>query len=148
MIGDKVENFVLKDQNGNDFDLYKNLNQIVMLVFYPRDDSAVCSLQLKNYNLNIKNFSRDNIKIVGVNFGEVSEHKLFCDKMNFNFPILADVNKEISTRFSALNLWQQNKRKLILIGIDKRILFEKTVFSFLYLNAEQIRKLLKKLEII
>ena len=38
--GDLVSNFVLKDENGNDFELYKNLDKQVLLVFYPKDDTT------------------------------------------------------------------------------------------------------------
>ena len=43
MKGDIVENFILKNQNGNDFNLFENLDKKVPIVFYPRDNSPVCS---------------------------------------------------------------------------------------------------------
>lgn len=56
MVGQSVQNFILPDQNGNDFDLYKNLDKNILLVFYPKDNSPVCSRQLSDYYLNKKNF--------------------------------------------------------------------------------------------
>lgn len=147
MIGQSVENFILKDQNNRDFNLYENLDRKVLLVFYPKDNTPVCNLQLTDYDLNYEAFEKSNIRIIGINTGDVSEHNSYCEQKGFKFPLLSDVDKKVSSRFNAINLFGQNKRKLVLIGTDKKILFEKSVFSFLYLNSEQIIKSLKKLKI-
>ena len=147
MVGDLVENFVLKDQDGNDFSLYENLNKKILLVFYPKNNTAVCNLQLNNYDMNYESFEKDNIQIVGINIAGVAEHKSYCEQKGFKFPLLSDHDKTISTRFDALNLLGQNKRKLVLIGTDRKVLYEKAVLSFLYINSDQILKSLKELEI-
>ena len=51
MLDEVVENFILKDQD-KDFNLYENLDRKVLLVFYPKDNTPVCNLQLTNYDLN------------------------------------------------------------------------------------------------
>lgn len=147
MVGEIVDNFILKDQDGNDFNLYENLNKKILLVFYLKDNTTVCNLQLTNYDLNYESFEKNNIQVIGINIAGVSEHKSYCEQKGFKFPLLSDIDKKVSTRFDALNLLEQNKRKLVLIGIVKRILYEKTVLSFLYLNSGQIIKSLKELEI-
>lgn len=147
MVGELVDNFILKDQDGNDFNLYENLNKKILLVFYLKDNTTVCNLQLTNYDLNYESFEKNNIQVIGINIAGVSEHKSYCEQKGFKFPLLSDIDKKVSTRFDALNLLEQNKRKLVLIGIVKRILYEKTVLSFLYLNSGQIIKSLKELEI-
>ena len=123
------------------------LDRKVLLVFYPKDNTPVCNLQLTDYDLNYEVFEKNNIRIIGINTSDVSEHRSYCAQKGFKFPLLSDVDKKVSSRFNALNLFGQNKRKLVLIGTDKKILFEKSVFSFLYLNSEQIIKSLKKLKI-
>lgn len=148
MTGGHVENFILKDQDGNDFNLYENLNTKILIVFYPKDDTPVCNLQLGDYDSNYEVFEKNNIRIIGINTGDITEHNHYCKQKGFRFPILSDINKKVSVQFEALNLFGQNKRKLILIGTDEKVLFEKTVFSFMYLNSEQIVKSLKELKII
>ena len=86
-------------------------------------------------------------KVIGINIAGVSEHKSYCEQKGFKFPLLSDLDKTVSSRFDALNLLGQNKRKLVLIGTDKKVLYEKTVLSFLYMNSDQILKSLKELEI-
>lgn len=148
MVGERVENFILKDQDGNNFELFKNLNQKILFVFYPKDNTAVCNLQLTDYDLNHAAFKENNITVIGINIADVSEHKSYCGQKGFKFLLLSDVDKKVSSRFGALSLFGQNKRKLVLIGTDKKILFEKTVLSFLYQSSDQIIRSLKELKII
>ena len=138
-----AENFMLKDQNGLEFQLYENLDKRNLLVFYPSDDTLVCTRQLLNYNDYLYQFEQNNIRIVGINTNSVKSHKSFCNKLGLKFRLLSDSDKRVSRRYGALNLLGTNKRKLILIEVDKRIIYKKTVFSSFYMNGEQILKILK-----
>ena len=52
----KAPDFTLLDQYGNEFKLSDNLNKKILLVFYPKDGSPVCTKQLCDYNENLENF--------------------------------------------------------------------------------------------
>jgi len=75
--GDVALNFSLNDLNGNDFEIYENLTEETSLVFYPKDDTQVCSSQLAEYNSNINEFSRHEIKLVGFSTDSVIAHQQF-----------------------------------------------------------------------
>lgn len=141
MKGETADNFILKDQHGNEFELYGNLNERVLLIFYPRDNSRVCSRQLAHYQESIEQFRRNNIKLIGINIEDFESHRNFCENKGIKFPLLADGNKVISKAFGALNILGMNKRKLVLIGTDKKILFEENVS---YLNFPLTEELLEK----
>ena len=143
MVGDSVNNFQLKDNNGNKFDLFASLDKKVLLVFYPRDNSPVCSRQLNDYTKNKNEFYRNDIKIYGINSEDQQHHQSFCANIGIDFPLLIDEDKKITKKFNALGFAGSTKRKLVLIGTDKKILFEKTVFPLFYLNSEQILKTLR-----
>ena len=138
MVGDIAKNFSLKDQHGDEFELYKYLDKRILLVFYPRDDSPVCTLQLSNYEKYLNEFEKNNIYVVGINTAAKDSHFSFCNKLKLNFPVLSDISKQISKNYKALNLLGINKRKLVLIDTNKRILFEEAILSFYYLKAGQI----------
>ncbi|MGA7839182.1 MAG: peroxiredoxin family protein [Ignavibacteriaceae bacterium] len=143
MVGHAVENFRLSDQNGQSFDLYENLDKNILLIFYPKDNSRVCTRQLDNYQKNIELFENKNIRIIGINIDNLDSHKNFCEEIGIGFPLLVDENKDISRLFGALNLLGMNKRKIILIGTDKKILYEENVS---YLNYPTSEDLLRKFE--
>ena len=148
MKGAVVDNFILKDQEGKDYNLYENLDRKVLLVFYPRDNSPVCSLQLANYSQNREAFEDYKISVVGINTGSAGSHASFCNSLGIEMTMLSDETKEISKRFNALNILGINKRRLILIGQDKKILFEKSSVSIRYFKTDKIITMLKEEKLI
>ena len=144
MIAKLAPNFILKDQFGKEFELYKNLDRNVLLVFYPKDDSLVCSRQLADYNRNLDLFKKNDINVVGINIESSGSHQSFCDKLGLNFPILSDTDKKVSKAYDALTFVGVNKRKLILINSSKNVVFEKSVFNFHYPTVEEILNLVKQ----
>lgn len=144
----KAENFILKDQYGNDFELFKNLDKSVLLIFYPKDNSPVCSRQLSHYQTNIRKFLEANIKLVGVNIESIVSHKSFCDLKGLKFPVLSDSEKTVSKRYRALNILSKNMRKLVLITPQKEVIFEHASFMLNYPKTEDIFKWLSLYKII
>ena len=146
-IGDIVPNFTLKDEKGNDFELYKNLDQLVLLAFYPKDDTLVCSTQLSDYNRNLADFVTNEIRIIGISTDSVKSHSNFCSKLKLNFPLLADEDKSVSKQFDAINFLGINKRLLVLIGTDKRVLWTDSTMSITYIKAKVILKKVRSISI-
>ena len=144
MVGRSVQNFILPDQYGNNFDLYSNLDKNILLVFYPKDNSPVCSRQLSDYYLNSKRFIEMNVNVVGVNIGKQELHKSFCSSLKIDITMLSDESKEISRYFNALNIFGINKRKVVLIGMDKKILLEKSTLPIFYDNADHLLEMIRR----
>lgn len=143
--GDIATNFTLKDQDGNDFELYNNLNQPLLLVFYPKDNTLVCSNQLANYNENLEEFINNDIKVVGISTDSINSHSKFCNKLNLNFPLLSDQDKKVSKMFDALNFMGMKKRLLVLIGKNKKVLWMDSTSSITYMKTGEIIEKVKVL---
>lgn len=141
--GDVVQNFKLKDEHGNDFELYKNLDNQVLLVFYPKDDTPVCSSQLADYNNNLDELINNGVKVVGISTDSVQSHFTFCNKLKLNFPLLADEDKKVSKQFNAINFLGMNKRLLVLVGTDKKVLWIDSTLLVKYIKTEEILKKVK-----
>jgi peroxiredoxin Q/BCP len=138
MVGDEVDNFRLKDQYGNLFDLYENLERNILLVFYPKDNSRICSKQLQNYQIREELFLKKDIKVIGINIESIKSHKSFCDVKEIRFPILYDENKVISRKFKALNLLGFNKRKLVLVNKNRKVSLERDLSYYNFPTAEEL----------
>jgi len=147
IVGDIVDNFQLKDQFGNKFDLYANLDKEVLLVFYPKDETAVCTRQLVDYSSNQEELDKYGIKIVGVNIDPVESHNSFCSHNKIDFPVLSDNDKKVSKSFDALNILGKNKRKLVLVGKDKKVKFIKSTLPIFFLDARQLLQEFKNLQL-
>jgi thioredoxin-dependent peroxiredoxin len=144
----KAENFVLKDQDGNEFELYKNLNMKILLIFYPKDNSLVCSKQLKNYQENLNRFLESGIQPVAINIESSESHRSFCELKSIKFPVLSDLDRVVSKNFKALNFLSINRRKLVLIDTQHNIVYERNLFSFNYLNTSGILEELRSRNLI
>jgi len=145
--GDFVSKFVLKDENGNNFELYKNLDKLVLLAFYPKDDTLVCSTQLSDYNKNLDDFIKHGISVIGISTDSVESHSNFCSKLKLNFPLLADEDKTVSKQFDAINFLGMNKRLLVLIGTNKKVLWVDSTMSITYIKSEEILEKVKLISI-
>jgi peroxiredoxin len=141
--GDIAPNFILKDEVGNDFELYKNLDKQVLLVFYPKDDTLVCSSQLADYNHNLDEFIKNGVRVVGISADSVESHSNFCRKLELNFPLLADVDKTVSKIFKAVNFIGTSKRLLVLIGTDKKVLWINSILPVTYIKTDEILEKVK-----
>lgn len=137
-VGDVTPNFILKDQNGKEFELYKNLDKKLLIVFYPKDNTVVCSSQLAEYNESLDEFISNGINVVGINVDPIHSHLNFCSKLKLKFPLLADEDKKVSKQFNAINFLGMNKRLLVLINIDKRVLWTESTLPVTYIKAGEI----------
>jgi peroxiredoxin Q/BCP len=140
-----AEDFTLKDQFGREFNLYRNLHQKILHIFYPKDNTPVCTKQLKDYQVNEKELISFGIIIVGINSDPEETHMNFTKKCGLNFPFLSDPGKKVCRQFNAVNLFGGIKRKLVLIGSDRKILFEDEVLSIKYRTSGQLMTLLSNL---
>lgn len=137
-VGDIAPNFVLKDERGNNFELYSNLDKRVLLVFYPKDDTHVCSTQLMNYNNELSEFKERGIEIIGISTDSVESHFVFCKKLNLKFTLLADVDKKVSKAFSAINFLGTGKRLLVLINTDRKVIWTDLTLPITYTKSAEI----------
>jgi peroxiredoxin len=143
--GDIAPNFILKDENKNGFELYRNLDTQVLLVFYPKDNTLVCSTQLEDYNNNLDDFINNGIKVAGISTDSIESHSKFCNKLKLNFSLLADVDKKVSRQYNAINFLGISKRLLVLIGTDKKILWTNSKLSFTFTKTGEILEKVKLL---
>jgi peroxiredoxin len=136
----EADDFTLIDQYNNPFNLFESLkgNQYVLLIFYPGDFTPVCTKQLIDYNNNRAKFKELGIHPVGINIGSVDSHCNYSDTYKLNFPLLSDENKSVSRKYGAINLSGGNKRKLVLIDKNQKIIFEDSIFPLFYQKVEKI----------
>jgi len=140
-----AEDFTLKDQKGEEFNLYKNLTEKILLIFYPKDNTPVCTRQLIDYQKNKKLFDDLGIILVGINADSEKTHSGFAEKCGLDFRILSDPGKIVCQKYNAVNLIGGIKRKLVLIDTNRKIIFEEEVFSFMYRTSRQLKALLQNL---
>ena len=67
----------------------------VLLVFYPGDDTPVCTKQLCNYRDNLGVFGDLGVQVIAINPQSQDSHRKFADKHQFPFPVVSDADKVV-----------------------------------------------------
>jgi len=138
-VGDPAPDFTLPSTQGS-FTLSKALGKgAVLLVFYPGDDTPVCTKQLCNYRDNLDTFADLGVQVVAINPQSEASHRKFADKYAFPFPVVADASKVVCRQYGALNFLGMAKRALVLIGRDGKIKWHKTDFPIFHQTASDVR---------
>ncbi|NUM70426.1 MAG: peroxiredoxin [Ignavibacteriaceae bacterium] len=148
MIQINAPDFTLKDQNGADFKLYDNLTEKILLVFYPKDGSYVCSNQLSEYTANSELFKKHGIQVYGISRDTVDSHKKFCESLKTDIRLLSDETGDVCRSYEAVGFLGMPKRKLVLIDETGKVRYSRTVFSLLFPTAERILDDLRKANVI
>lgn len=97
-VGDAAPEFTLPgvtvngaDAERQDFSLAAELGHPVVLVFYPGDETAVCTAQLCSYQSELGSFAGLGATVWGISLQDVDSHEHFARKERLGFPLLADV---------------------------------------------------------
>ena len=138
-VGDHAPDFTLPSTQGT-ITLSKSLKQgPVLLVFYPGDDTPVCTKQLCNYRDHLDVFNGLGIQVIAINPQSEDSHHRFASKHSLPFPVVADADKAVCTRYGALNFLGIAKRALVLVGRDGRIKWRRTDFPIFHQTADDVR---------
>ncbi len=114
-VGSPAPDFQLPDQDGRIVTLAGLRGRNVVLVFYPADDTSVCTKQLCEFRDAWDLAQRKNTVVFGVNPGK--GHAKFRDKYKFPFPLLFDKGQKTGAAYRAKGLIVP-KRTVYLIGPD------------------------------
>lgn len=101
-VGDIAPDFSLPDQNGLMHKLSDMTGEFVLLYFYPKDDTPGCTTEACSIRDNLQAFNTINCKVLGISADSVASHKNFAEKHDLSFPLLADVDKEVSALYEVL----------------------------------------------
>ena len=101
-IGDRAPAFTLPSTGGGQVSLGDFAGQPVVLVFYPGDETPVCTKQLNSYNNDVDEFEALDAQVLGISAQSVESHRKFADKHGFKFPLLADTDKAVAASYGTL----------------------------------------------
>lgn len=145
-IGDKAPDFVLKDENGNDWRLSENLGKVIVLIFYPGDDTPVCTKQLCSVRDNWEKYIETGAMVIGISTDSVESHKRFIEKYQLPLKLLSDEKAEVIKQYE-MQSWipGYSARGVVIIGKDGQILYHKVQpLSIFRPKDEEIIQAIKK----
>ncbi len=126
-VGDLAPDFVLDGVtgDGNDqkrFSLSEYRGTPVVLVFYPADNSPVCTAQLRAYTDDMSAFDAVEAQVLALSPQSVADHSEFAKRNGgFGFPLLSDVDKHVAKAFDILGPIGFYRRSVFVIDADGNI---------------------------
>ncbi len=102
-VGEQAPDFELQG-TGGPFKLSEHRGERVVLLFYPGDNTPVCTKQFCSYRDSPDAFAELGATVVGISSQDLASHKSFIEKKSLTVPLLADVDKAVAKSFSAAGL--------------------------------------------
>ncbi len=96
--------FTLPATTGANINLAAFKGKIVVLYFYPRDDTPGCTKEACNFRDGIKALEKAGAVVLGVSPDSVVCHEKFRQKFHLPFPLLADVDHAVAEKYG---VWKE-----------------------------------------
>ena len=94
-VGAAAPNFSLPSQEDKPVSLSEYKGKWVVLYFYPKDQTAGCTIEAHNFQRDLKKYEALNAVVLGVSLDTVDSHKSFCTKDSLTFKLLADPDHKV-----------------------------------------------------
>lgn len=114
-----------EDGNEKEFTLADFKGKNVVLYFYPKDETPVCTQEAESFNEYIEEFPDDTI-VIGVSSDDSESHKSFKEKLGLKFKLLSDKEHQLKKAIhdfvdQHLNQHEMTDRATVIINKDGEI---------------------------
>jgi peroxiredoxin Q/BCP len=141
-VGDPAPDFALQSTRG-EISLSKlRESGSVLLVFYPGDDTPVCTKQLCDYRDNLSVFADLGVQVVAINPQGLESHERFAEKYDLPFPLASDPDKSVCRAYGAIGLLGSAKRALVLVGSDGNVRWQRSDLPIFRRSADELREVI------
>lgn len=116
-VGKKVADCSLPATGGKDISLSDYQNKVLVLYFYPKDNTPGCTQEGQDFRDMYKQFKSAGAEILGVSRDSVKVHENFKAKHEFPFELLSDKDEVLCKQFDVIR-----KKKLYgreYMGVDR-----------------------------
>jgi peroxiredoxin Q/BCP len=145
-LNQRIPDFELLDDEGKLF-RFSSINEPLLIVFYPGDDTPVCTAQLCDYRDGIEVFRDLGINVIGISKDSVESHRNFKKKYQLPFRLLSDPDGKVAQMFGCKTLLGTINRAVFLIGKNKELLwYHKETLSLFRRSKEELIEVIKKLK--
>lgn len=112
-IGKKAPAFSLESSDGGTKKLADFAGQIVVLYFYPKDNTPGCTVEAQEFRDAVPALKKLGAVVLGVSKDSIASHQKFCSKYDLNFPLLSDPDAKVMTAYGAWGEKMMYGKKII-----------------------------------
>lgn len=134
----EAPDFTLEDGDGNDWTLSNYKGHTVVLLFYPGDNTPVCTKQLCSVRDHWSEYQATGAEVVGISTDTVESHKGFAEKNELPLRLLSDPDRKVSEMYG-MRSWLPGRSARGVVVIDKegKIAYHKVQFLSLFKPADE-----------
>ena len=116
--GERAPDITLRDGEGNDWKLSDHRGKTVVLLFYPGDNTPVCTAQLCSVRDHWSEYQATGAEVVGISTDTVESHEGFAEKHKLPLRLLSDTDGKVSTAYD-MKSWLPGRSARGVVVIDK-----------------------------
>lgn len=113
-VGEPAPDFTLDGTDGP-FTLSEHRGERVVLLFYPGDDTPVCTRQFCSYRDNAEAFGALGATVVGISGKGLESKQAFAEKHGLTVPLLADPDQSVAKAYGAWMRLRGTKRAVVIV---------------------------------
>ena len=103
-VGAPAPDFSLKDGNGESWSLQDNRSKVVVLLFYPGDETPICTRQMCSVRDRWEDYATTGAEVVGISTDSVESHKKFAEHHELPLRLLSDESGKVANLYGARSL--------------------------------------------
>lgn len=136
--GDEAPDFTLKDGEGSGWTLSNYKGHTVVLLFYPGDNTPVCTAQLCSVRDHWSEYQATGAEVVGISTDTVESHKGFAEKNQLPLRLLSDPDGKVSAAYG-MKSWLPGRsaRGVVVINKEGKISCHKVQALSLFRPADE-----------
>ncbi len=98
-VGTVAPNFTTVDDEGNKVSLSDYKGKVVVLYFYPKDDTPGCTKEAQSFRDNYQEYQDKDMVVFGVSMDDQASHKAFKEKYGLPFQLLVDTDGNLTKAY-------------------------------------------------
>lgn len=103
-VGAPAPDFSLNDGNGEKWSLPDQRGKVVVLLFYPGDETPICTRQMCSVRDRWEDYASTGAEVVGISTDSVESHKKFAEHHDLPLRLLSDSAGEVANLYGARSL--------------------------------------------
>ena len=118
-VDQQAPDFTLKDERGEDWRLAERRGRVVVLLFYPGDETPVCTKQLCSVRDRWSDYVATGAEIVGISTDTVESHKRFSENRQLPLRLLSDAEGRVTSLYDVRS-WLPGRSARAVIVVDSQ----------------------------
>jgi thioredoxin-dependent peroxiredoxin len=137
-IGDLAPDFALPDGNNQTWRLADQRGKIVALIFYPKDETPVCTKQMCSMRDRWTDYQTTGAEVAAISVGSVESHKKFAEHHGLPQTLLADEEGEITRLYDVKSLLGGSQRAVFVIDPQGIIRYRRSVLPIFRPDDDEV----------